>query len=428
MSEDAQIKVARCHEIQLALRDKEVPRFETIPEIGMAVQLALHIRGLSLIDYEQLKFVASSLLGIPRIAIDRIILLLAEIEFVRIQRVGNKITGVLPTVPFFDALYEGLGEYLVTTARPNEFEELSLAVVNKLADAPRNSDSLFSMLGADRKSFNNVLEVAQKGSFIISRRARGKDILINPSYFSENIEIFADQVAAKGADSIKNTFSIIKSAQGWPLSLIEKTQEINGKNLSLDEINLIKRLAQDGVVKPPSVTTSYSGENSFIFTPTPSMANITPLKRDTYEKSMSIVAAVRQGQLLPNRYRIRSPSAVLYKLKSELQLAPTSDYGQQYQNLVYHRIAQLVPLDRGYVQLKIIDNPENREALQIAYDLVSAGGSNNLNVDAEVSKAFEGDQTYVESLIGSKNLREKETILLSEDKQMELDLLLIGGI
>jgi len=42
---DKKIAVARCHEIQLAIRDKEVPRFESIPEIGMAVQLALHIRG-----------------------------------------------------------------------------------------------------------------------------------------------------------------------------------------------------------------------------------------------------------------------------------------------------------------------------------------------------------------------------------------------
>ncbi len=95
---DKRIAVARCHEIQLAIRDKEVSRFETIPEIGMA----LHIRGLPIMEYELLKLVASTMLGIPRLVVDRIIELLAEIEFVRVQRDGNRIKAVLPTVPFFD--------------------------------------------------------------------------------------------------------------------------------------------------------------------------------------------------------------------------------------------------------------------------------------------------------------------------------------
>ena len=99
---DKKIAVARCYEIQLAIRDKEVSRFETIPEIGMVVQLALHIRGLPIIEYELLKLVASTMLGIPRLVVDRIIELLAEIEFVRVQRDGNRIKAVLRTVSFFD--------------------------------------------------------------------------------------------------------------------------------------------------------------------------------------------------------------------------------------------------------------------------------------------------------------------------------------
>ena len=81
---DRKIAVARCHEIQLAMKDKEVARFETIPEIGMAVQLALHIRGLPVIEYELLKLVATTLIGIPRLAVDRIVTLLNEVEFVRL--------------------------------------------------------------------------------------------------------------------------------------------------------------------------------------------------------------------------------------------------------------------------------------------------------------------------------------------------------
>jgi hypothetical protein len=427
MNDSAKIKVARCHEIQLTIRDKEISRFETIPEIGMAVQLALHIRGLPLIDYDLLKLIATSFLGISRFAIDRIAYLLAEIEFIRIQKSGTKIIAILPTVPYFDQLYEGIGEYMSSEAKPNEFEELALAIVDKLAESPQNIDSLVNLFGGGSE-LTNVVDVGTRASFLISRRIRGRNILLSPTYFSENVEIFADQVAATGANTVKNTLALIRSAQGWPLSLIESTGEINGTKISKDDLQLIKRLAQDGAVKPPTVTTSHSGENAFIFTPTPTSASITPLRRDLYEKSMAIVAAIRQGQLLPNRYRIRSPGAVLYKLKSELQLAPTSDYAEQYQNLVYLRLAYLEKQDRGFVQLKIIDTPENREALKIAYDLVSDGETSNLSVDPEVTKAFAGDQAYVESLIGSKNMREKETITLSEDNQLQLELLLIGGV
>jgi hypothetical protein len=38
---DRKVIAARCHEIQIASRDKEISKFEAIPEIGMAVQLAL---------------------------------------------------------------------------------------------------------------------------------------------------------------------------------------------------------------------------------------------------------------------------------------------------------------------------------------------------------------------------------------------------
>ena len=49
------VVAARCQEIQSCLGALEVPEFENIPMIGMAVRLSLHINGLPLIDYEVLK-------------------------------------------------------------------------------------------------------------------------------------------------------------------------------------------------------------------------------------------------------------------------------------------------------------------------------------------------------------------------------------
>jgi len=128
--------VARCNEIQTSLGLRDVPEFETIPELGMAVRLALHIRGLPLIDYRVLKLVANHFLAIPTLAVERIVRLLAEVEFVRIQSTGKTITAILPTVPYYEDLYVGLGEYATTACNLSEAEELALHLVERLAKSP----------------------------------------------------------------------------------------------------------------------------------------------------------------------------------------------------------------------------------------------------------------------------------------------------
>jgi len=424
---DNSIAVARCHEIQLSLRDKDVNRFEAIPRVGMAVQLALHLRGLPVVDYERAKLVAASILGIPRVAFDQVLGILAEIEFVRLGNTTSGIRTIIPTVPYFDELYVGLGDYLNTgsSAKLDEFEALTLAVVDRLAGAPHNADSLASQLGAERKAFNNTIEIGTKGGFLYTRRARAKDILLNPTYFSENADIFADHVAASGATSVQRTLELLRQAQGWPLSVIEATGEINGTKISPSEVLLLRRLAEDGAIKPPSINTSHAGNSLFLFTPTPMTAKVSPLKREVYERAIALVSAIRQGQLLPNRFRIRNPAAVLYTLKTDLQLRPTSDYSEQYNNLVKHRIARLEPLQGGFFQLKIIATPENIEALNIAYSLIQGQSTTGLGVDQEAVSALVGPSEYVESLISSKHLREKQPVSLAGDTNIELEQLLL---
>lgn len=421
------IAVARCHEIQLTLKQKDVNRFEVIPKLGMAVQLALHLRGLPTVRYEQAQVVAATILMIPGYAFSEIVGILADVEFVRLSQSPTGERTIIPLVPYFDDLYHGLGEYMGSEkkARLGEFESLTLEIVDRLASSPHNSDSLASKIGADRKLFDSSLDIGTKGGFLYKRRARARDIIINPTYFSENAEIYADHVAAVGATSVKRTLALLRSAQGWPLSVIEKSGEINGSKLSQSELGLLRRLAQDGAVKPPSITTNYSGQSHFLFTPTPSTTNISPLKREIYERALAVVSAVRQGQLLPNRYKIHNPAALIYALKTNLQLRPTSDYNQQYQNLINHRIATLEAKPNGFYQLKIIDEPENREALNIAYSLVQGHNPPDIGVDQEAVNAMVGTSDYVESLISSKQMRDRDTVALDEDTQGELDNLLL---
>ena len=104
---------ARCHEIQVGLGTTEVPEFDQLALIGMAVRLALHIRGLSPIPYEVVKLVGYHYLDISLHAARRVVELLAEIEFVKLGTEGKTIKTVLPNVPYYEELYEQLGGYAV---------------------------------------------------------------------------------------------------------------------------------------------------------------------------------------------------------------------------------------------------------------------------------------------------------------------------
>jgi hypothetical protein len=207
-----------------------------------------------------------------------------------------------------------------------------------------------------------------------------------------------------------------------------KQKKLGEASLDKSQLNLLKRLAEDGLVKPPSITTSHSGENYFLFTPTPAGAALSPTKRDVYEKAMAIVAAVRQGQFLPKQYAIRSPGAVIYTLKRDLKLKKaTTEAVEQYRKLVHLRIGRLIDVGNGYAEFHINDQPENREALKIAYDLVSGGEPSEMEVDDQARMALQQDQSYVESLVASANLRKREPVKLNESDQYELDFLFLGG-
>jgi hypothetical protein len=416
---------ARCHEIQVGLGTTEVPEFDQLSLVGMSVRLALHIRGLPAIPFEVVKLVGYHYLDIPPLAARRVVELLADIEFVKLGTEGKTIKTVLPNVPYYEELYTQLGAY-AEDAGLNEAEQLSVALVHRLARSPEKLDSLRARIGAEKKLLERAVHVGKEGSYLRQVRARGRDVLLTPTYFSENPEVFADAVAGGGAAQVQKVLNALRGAQGHPLALIERTKTIGAVELSDDEVRLATRLAQDGVVRPPSISTSHSGENFFLFTPTPSGAALAPTKRDIYEKAMAIVSAVRQGQFLPHRYAIREPGAILYTLRSELKLRrATTEAAQQYKNLVHLRIARLDDAGGGFKQLHIIDTEENKEALDIAYRLVNAGVARGIEVDEEARRAIQQDQSYVESLVASGKLQRSKKVTLTEGQQQQLDLIFL---
>lgn len=417
---------ARCHEIQTGLGLAEVPEFEKLRIVGMAVRLALHVRGLAPVNYETLRLVAVHFLNIPTVAMGTILELLAEVEFVKLQTEGKIIKAVIPNVPYYEALYDTLGTF-ANGSGFNEAEQLSIDLLCRLSKAPQKVDALLSKIGAEPRLITRAFNIGVQGAYMRIHRRRGRDIALSPTYFSENAELFADMVAGAGSKQVQKILCGVRAMQGTPLAIIQKTKEVGGIKLSDEELNMLLRLAQDGAVKPPSITTSHSGEQFFLFTPTPAGAAMAPTKRDIYEKAMAIVAAVRQGQFLPERYAIRSPGAVLYKLRSNLRLAKaTTEATQQYRKLVHLRVARLVDAGGGFSELEIIDTPENREALDIAYALVCGGAAPGTEVDEAARDALQREQTFVESLVASGELQHRHKVALTQEQQLELDKLFLA--
>ncbi|WP_157837394.1 hypothetical protein [Chryseobacterium sp. P1-3] len=248
------------------------------------------------------------------------------------------IKTVTPTVPYFENIYDRVGEFAEVSGF-SEPEKAALVILDKLSQAPTEISNIYG-IGAEKKIIERNVQIGVQGGYILNERTRGKDILISPLFFSENYQLFADLTAKSGAKTIQRILDLIKESQGWPLSIIEKTKMINGKIVTDEEISLIKRLAQDSIVKPPSITTAHAGENYFLFPPAPGNAKLNISNKEIYERAMALIASVRQGQLLAQRYPIRNPLWILNSLKDTGYLNPTTETQAQYQQLAVMRVGR----------------------------------------------------------------------------------------
>ena len=299
----------RAHDIVVSLERHSVPEFDLISILGKAVRLALHLRGVQAVSYDVIRGVAVYLLDFPSDAVRLVLEFLAEAEFVRLDTQGKTIKTVIPDVPYYEDLFFELGE-MVSVSQLSEPEQLTLSLVQRLSDSPLLIDHAYD-LGAEKKLVDRVVDIGSEGAFFVNRRARGRNVLVSPTYFSENQDAYADLVAAKGAARVRKVLGLLKSNQGWPLSKIEAEQEIGGTRLDEQDLAVIRMLAGDGFVAPPGIETKHAGLNHFMFGPRPGEARLPALKRHVYEAAMALVAAVRQGQFLPAEYAIHSPEALL---------------------------------------------------------------------------------------------------------------------
>lgn len=421
-----EILAIRCHDVTSTLAGTQVGDFDHLIIVGMAVRLALHLRGVQAIPYDLLKQVGLHLLHIPPTSLTSVVELLGEVEFIKIDKEGKTIRAIIPTVPYYEDLFKGLGE-IGGQHGFSEAEWLTLTLLERLSKGPVLEQQVHAS-GAESKLVKRMVGVGVEGGYLLQRRARGKDVLLSPVYQPEHPDSFADLVAASGAERVRKVIAMIGKNQGWPLSLVTKTKQLGQQDITEDEIKIIVTLAGDGFAPPPSIRTKHAGTNYFIFGPKPGIPRLHPTKRPVYEAAMALVAAVRQGQLLPKQYAIRSPTALLNSLRAKRFLRANTEALEQYREVCILKVGRLVRQSGDFCIFQLIDErPENLEAVDMAIQLVGGGGPAPA-VDEEITLAFRKGESYLESLVSRKSLVEEKKVELDPESKREIEDLLLGGV
>ncbi|MCK9200810.1 MAG: hypothetical protein M0P59_08595 [Gallionella sp.] len=424
MNMKPQIIAELAHDLQSGLGRTSIPDFDRLPIVGMASILALHIKGLGEIDYAVLRQVSDHFFDIPAIALPQVLDLLAEIEYLSLIKDGKSIKKVIPSIPHFDSVYSGIGEYLSNESL-TEHEQLAISILDELSGKPEKRDALLGRLGAETKLFGRCEQIVSVSGLVLSKRARGQDILVSPTYFADNLDKLADIAAAGGARRVERILKLIGQVQGWPLSLIEKQLEVAGEKIGSDELNILKALISDGILKPPSINRPNAATELFVFTPRPGNIRLNAGNRNIYERAMGLVAAVRKGQLMEERYRIKYPIALLNKLKERKWIGANSEAPHQYRSLVDLHVGRLVKTSGDMFQLHLIDTPENIRAVDEAVSLLRTGQMSQSAVDDDARIALSQDETYVQSIVSASKFRASEKIILQPDEQKEIEQLLL---
>jgi hypothetical protein len=306
----------------------------------------------------------------------------------------------------------------------NEHEQITLALLTQLHGAPRNRDALFNTIGAEKPAFDRCTILAEKSGIVSTHKARGRDILISPFYFADNLDALADAAVASGANAIQSTLKKVKGNQGWPLSLVSATGEIGGSKLTPTEKDLVQKLAEEGVIRPPTIKFGAKTE-SFLFTPRPGNARLNAANREIYERAMALISAVRKGQLLANQYRIRMPVRILESLRDKGYLGANSEAREQYHNLVVLRVAQLKPVGSSQWQLHLNQTPENLAALDLAISLLRSGALADMEVNQKARIALTKGEEYIQSLISAKELKARQRQVSDEQASHEFEQLIL---
>lgn len=376
----------RCQDVHSGLRnvDPNSPTLVPLSDtrlVGMAASLAGLIRGRDVItDAQALLMIAADQLDVNPLAFNQVVGLLADAGFVNgIKQAGTKITTFTENVPFYEDLYETLGDAW-HDAGPTELEQQLLRLVDGLSTGPVDRDSIESAFSLDHGAVDPLLEVGTSAGLVRTMSTIDGDIAYSPFFGFEQPQLLADLVNGHGSDRLAEEFAAVRARQGLPINP--------------STYPLLTQAVASGLVLAPSVEVPGGGHQAFAALPYIPDQKLLTVQKPVLDKALAVVACLRCAEDFGG-YSSLSMSGLINAIDKLLDpyrgfLYPHSSSERQYRLM---RNAGLVAYDAdtmpggSWVTPRFIDTEDNRLALGLARDMLTHGEFVEQRIDDSTARA-----------------------------------------
>lgn len=360
----------RCQDVNSGLRtfDASSPSLTPLKQtrlVGMAADLASLVRDTPLIsDMPALESVAAGELDIPSTSFDSVLAVLERAELVELTRDrAGQVAGLTSEVPFYRDLYSTLGESWRERG-PSQLEEELVAVVDRLAAGPIPAEVLTEFVAVEKSDVKRILDLGERAQLIKAVSSVNGAILYSPFTAFENPTLLNDLAESHGSDQMIADFDALRKRQGLAITP--------------ESFPLLYDAVARGLLLAPSVELPGGGSQPFAVLPYMLDRQLLIGKKPVLDKALAVVACVRCGEEFGGYSDLPSATAAINKLLREGELAPHSSSRRQYRLMHNKGIIAYgpdpMPWGRWIVPT-LIDTEDNRQALQIARDLMTLGES-----------------------------------------------------
>jgi len=324
----------------------------------MAAALASRIKGQDIVDFDSLRTLADDQLDISPFVFDRVVGVLAELEFVRNLEVsGGRVRSFFEAVPEdHEAMYRRLGQRWAEQ-EPTEIESSLLGAVERLSHGPAAVDEL----DIDPTACQTVLDIGASAEAIRLVEIGGREIAYSPFFSIESPGSVEDALRSIDLAEVQRAFVAVREQQGLPVSTSPSGATIT-------------RLVGAGLMAGPALKRADGSSESFAVAPYGLAPDLRSIKRPILDKAQAIVAAMRMGEHFGTVTKLRWPAAVLYKLLTGQVTAVHSDTQRQWATLHLMGVVEFV--SQGSMKgIRLVQDKhgDNDASVRIAVDLLEYG-------------------------------------------------------
>jgi hypothetical protein len=359
----------RAQDVQSGLRDVQDKLVTaTIPvtrQIGMAALLAVHIRGLDVIENIVGFHGFCESLGIPSDTVPLVLSALEATGWLRVAPNAFNPRRIEESIPYFQEVYEALGDQW-NHRSPSEVELATMALLERLSAGPEPEGTATSSLGISPQELETVVDIGELGGYL--RRYTSPlekiSILYAPQFVDENPESLLNLIAKKG-DNHEQVRRVLRAAQARPGVPVLDLQRADP---------LVAELVNSNVLSAPAIVSS-TGEHSFAFAP-----YRTNKPRPLLDKARIILACVRYGEHFSSITKVQSPRWILENLRDKKMIGktPHSNIGTQYAaaaNMGVGFIERVV----GRYRFRLYETEDNLAAVDLAILMCSGATEDDVH-------------------------------------------------